>query len=77
MACGCARRMREWVLPFFGYILKNEVWYRSNAPNIPDAEVEEHYSWLTARIVGEYGLAKLGEVLRWQQKENLIASSSE
>lgn len=65
MSCGCAGRMRKYVLPFFGYELDvNEgVWRRAGAPGIPDNEVSEHYTRLIAEIVLREGFDRLEEIL--------------
>lgn len=64
MACGCVKRMRKYVLPFFGYELHGDVWQLDGADDIPDADLVDHYSRLTAKIVAEHGLNKLRELFR-------------
>ncbi len=62
MSCGCASRMRKYVLPFFGYELNDGMWLRPGMQGIPDTEVADHYSRLTAQIVAEFGARKLKEL---------------
>lgn len=54
MGCGCANRMRKYVLPTMRYELEDGMWTNEETGDvIPDAEVEEHYTRLTARIMGD------------------------
>lgn len=50
MACGCAERMRTYVLPATGYKLEGDEWVHPTHPPIPDADVEDHHTKLTAQI---------------------------
>lgn len=60
MACGCANRMRKYILPTMGYTLQEGVWKNSDIGNvdlqdIPDEEIGKYYTELTARIAIAYG----------------------
>jgi hypothetical protein len=56
MACGCAERMRHYVLPWLGFALVGTVWENSAFPEpslraVPDEDVEAHHTALTARMM--------------------------
>lgn len=51
MGCGCADRMRKYVLPTVGYTRTGSLWVHPTREPIPDAEVESHHSRLTLEIV--------------------------
>lgn len=49
MGCGCAKRMRDHVLPEAGYRLVDGAWIDDSGDSIPDAEVEAHHTRLTVK----------------------------
>lgn len=55
MGCGCADRMRKWVLPRLGFFYWEGLWINDSGDDleiIQDEEVEKHNAMLTARLVG-------------------------
>jgi len=57
MSCGCAGRMRAYVLPRFGYQYERigERWVHPSEPPIPDAEVGLHYTRVMMVLVAREG----------------------
>lgn len=64
MACGCATRMRKYVLPHFGYTLCNDVWQRPGSQDIFNSEIADHYSQVAAKLVAEFGMEKCRQLAR-------------
>lgn len=58
MSCKCAVRMRRLVLPYFGYYMIDGVWRHEGKQDIPDTEIEEHYTRTTAKLLADFGVAK-------------------
>lgn len=55
MSCGCAGRMREYVLPSLGFVKQGDVWMNPMFPEpslqrVLDSEVELHHLALTSRM---------------------------
>lgn len=46
MSCGCAKRMREYVLPEAGFNLQGDRWVGPEGAEVLDSEVEEHHTKL-------------------------------
>ena len=52
MACGCADRMRKYILQQAGYTynISMETWEHDTEPTILDEDIEDHHTRLTAQI---------------------------
>ena len=60
MSCGCAERMRKYILPFAGYVYMDGIWINyseidEELRNIPDGEVNKYHSRLTVKIMYSFG----------------------
>lgn len=67
MGCGCADRMRKYVLPKVGYTKKGDLWIHPTRDPIHESEVESHHSRLTLEImqkVGKERAARLAKRLK-------------
>lgn len=68
MACGCASRMRTYVLPLAGYVELAGVWVNPKMPDdlqvIGDDDVAKHHGRLTARIAVVLGIQAFNEIWR-------------
>ena len=73
MSCGCAARMRRFVLPKMGYEIIGEWWLHKTEPPISNAEVEVHYTRLMTRLVAQRGEAVvkrwLDRLIRWERAQ--------
>ena len=72
MSCKCAARMREYILPYFGFGFNNDIklWVNLNFADedlrvIRDEDVERHYTQLTTKMILEFGKHKFAS---WAQK---------
>ena len=81
MPCKCAARMREYVLPYFGFGFKEDikVWVNLNFADedlrvIRDEDVEKHYTQLTTKMILEFGKHKF---VSWAQKLGWTDMTSE
>ena len=68
MACKCSARMRKYVLPYFGFTLKEDekIWVNPDFPDeslrvIKEADVDSHHAKLTAMIALRFGSSKFIE----------------
>lgn len=69
MSCGCADRMRKYVLPSLGFTLQNNEWINDDFPesslrHIKDEDVDLHHLSLTSRMVMEMSKDKFVTWLR-------------
>lgn len=60
MACGCASRMRRYILPWAGFQKEGDFWINERFPNvdlrvIKDSDVEQHHAALTTHLIFEMG----------------------
>ena len=56
MSCGCAKRMRDQVLPRTGYTYDPlaSLWtHESTGETIRDSEIEDHHTRLAAKVIGK------------------------
>jgi hypothetical protein len=63
MSCGCAGRMRRYILPNMGYSLEDGVWKNpdmddENLREISDEDISRYYTELTVRLAITYGKKK-------------------
>jgi len=67
MSCGCAARMRQYILPALGYELWEDRWAHPDGtmPTVSEDDVEHYYSRLTAQLVALRGEAV---VKRWMNR---------
>ena len=51
MACGCAERMRNYVLPHTGFVRDGDRWTNAQTgESIADSDIDHHHTRLTAQI---------------------------
>ena len=55
MSCGCAGRMRKYILPRFGYRQDGDQWVHDTEPAIPDTEIGLHYTAIMVQLVKREG----------------------
>lgn len=70
MACGCSDRMRKFILPSAGFHRDGDNWVNETFPEeqyriIPDKDVDDHHTILTAYIGWMYGQDRIKKVLTW------------
>ena len=58
MGCGCAARMRKYIMPAAGYTLVEVTWTHPTWDPILDTDVEQHHTRLTLKVFGLYGRTK-------------------
>lgn len=74
MGCGCAERMRKYILPRFGYVFDEvaKTWTNNDIPEedlrvINDTSVAAYHTRLTIQILLQSGKAKF---LEWAKEVN-------
>lgn len=65
MSCGCANRMRQYVLPGLGFVLDepSQTWLNPTFPDdtlqsIPDADIKKHHLKLTVELAIAYSVGQ-------------------